>query len=216
MQNNMISQLFQGTVETLYMVLLSGLIAVMIGLPLGIILFTTRKGGMLENIYYNKVLSSIVNVLRAIPFIILLIALIPFTRLIIGTSIGTQAAIIPLSIAAIPFMARIVEAALSEVGASLVETGVAMGASPFQIIKKIMIPEAFPLIIRGITTLLINLVAYSAMAGAIGGGGLGSVAINYGYQRFDLSIMLGTIIVLVAIVYAIQYIGDYVSNYLSH
>jgi D-methionine transport system permease protein len=161
-------------------------------------------------------LSSIVNVLRAIPFIILLIALIPITRFIIGTAIGTNAAIIPLSVAAIPFIARIVESALIKVGNSLIEAGIAMGASPLQIIVKIMIPEAFPLIIHGITTALISLVGYSAMAGAVGGGGLGSVAINYGYQRFDLPVMLGTIVILVLLVYGIQFLGDKSARRFTH
>lgn len=212
MQSNFISLLTQGTVETLYMVGLSGLIATIFGLPLGILLFTTRRGGILQNTIYNKSLSSIVNVIRSIPFIILLIALIPFTRLIIGTSIGTNAAIIPLSIAAIPFVARIVESALVKVGDGLIEAGLAMGATPFQIIRRIMIPEALPLIVYGITTTLISLIGYSAMAGAVGGGGLGSVAINYGYQRFDLPVMLGTIVILIILVYAIQYAGDLIAK----
>lgn len=216
MQNDFFSLLSQGTLETVYMVLISGLIAVLLGLPLGVILFTTRRGAILENSLLNKMLSSIVNVLRAIPFIILLIALIPITRFIIGTAIGTNAAIIPLSVAAIPFIARIVESALIKVGNSLIEAGIAMGASPLQIIVKIMIPEAFPLIIHGITTALISLVGYSAMAGAVGGGGLGSVAINYGYQRFDLPVMLGTIVILVLLVYGIQFLGDKSARRFTH
>jgi D-methionine transport system permease protein len=216
MENDFFSLLSQGTLETVYMVLISGLIAVLLGLPLGVILFTTRQGAILENSLLNKMLSSIVNVLRAIPFIILLIALIPITRFIIGTAIGTNAAIIPLSVAAIPFIARIVESALIKVGNSLIEAGIAMGASPLQIIVKIMIPEAFPLIIHGITTALISLVGYSAMAGAVGGGGLGSVAINYGYQRFDLPVMLGTIVILVLLVYGIQFLGDKSARRFTH
>lgn len=216
MSNNMIILLGQGTLETLYMIFLSGLIAVVLGLPLGVILFTTRRGGIFENMLYSKSLSALVNVIRAIPFIILLIALIPFTRLIVGSSIGTNAAIIPLSIAAIPFVARIIESSLIKIGDGLVEAGMAMGASPLQIINKIMIPEACPLIVHGITTTLISLVGYSAMAGAVGGGGLGSVAINYGYQRFDLPVMLGTIIILIALVYAIQYLGDIIAKRFTH
>lgn len=216
MQNNFFSLLIQGTWETLYMVAVSGLFSVLFGLPLGVLLFTTRKGGVMQNIISNKTLSSIVNVVRAIPFIILLIALIPFTRWVIGTSIGTTAAIIPLSIAAIPFVARIVESALLKVGDGLIETGIAMGATPLQVIMKIMIPEAYPLIIHGITTTLISLVGYSAMAGAVGGGGLGSVAINYGYQRFDILIMVSTIIILIFLVYGIQYLGDWVARRFTH
>jgi D-methionine transport system permease protein len=216
MQNNIIQLLTQGTLETIYMVVLSGFIAVLFGLPLGIILFTTRRGGILQHTFYNKGLSFIVNIIRAIPFIILLIALIPFTRFIIGTSIGTNAAIVPLSISAIPFVARIVESALVKVGEGLIEAGTAMGASPFQIILKIMIPETLPLITHGVTTTLIALVGYSAMAGAVGGGGLGSVAINYGYQRFDVAIMLATVIILILLVYGIQYAGDFIANYFTH
>ncbi len=216
MLNNLIPLLVQGTLETLYMIALSGLIAVLFGLPLGIILFTTNKNGILENPLYHKILSSIVNILRAIPFIILLIALIPFTRFVIGTSIGTNAAIIPLSIAAIPFVARMVESALVKVGRGLVEAGTAMGASALQIIRKIMIPEASPLIIHGVTITLINLIGYSAMAGAIGGGGLGSVAINYGYQRFNLPVMVSTIFILIILVYGIQFIGDYLAKKFTH
>ena len=191
------------------------MIAIVIGGPLGILLFTSRKGGILQNVDNNS-LSAIVNVIRAIPFIILLIALIPLTRLVVGTSIGTNAAIIPLSVAAIPFVARIVESILIKIGDGLVEAGLAMGASPLQIIRKIMIPEARPLLVHGITTTLINLVGYSAMAGAVGGGGLGSVAINYGYQRFDLMVMLATIIILVLLVYSIQYCGDVIAKRFSH
>ncbi|MBA2653467.1 MAG: ABC transporter permease [Gammaproteobacteria bacterium] len=216
MQNNFFWLLGQGTLETIYMVVLSGIIAIGLGLPLGIILFTTRKGGILQNSIYNRTLSSVINVLRAIPFIILLIALIPLTRLIVGSSIGTNAAIIPLSIASIPFVARIVESALVKIGDGLIETGIAMGSSPLQTITKIMIPEALPLIIHGFTTTLIGLVGYSAMAGAVGGGGLGAVAINYGYQRFDLMIMLATIIILILLVYVIQYLGDRIANRFTH
>jgi D-methionine transport system permease protein len=208
--------LLQGTWQTIYMVLCSGVIAVLFGLPLGVILFTSRKNGILENLFFSKGLSGLVNIIRAIPFIILLIALIPFTRLIIGTAIGTHAAIVPLSIAAIPFVARIVESALVKAGDGLIEAGQAMGASPYQIIVKIMIPEAMPLIIHGVTITLINLVGYSAMAGTVGGGGLGSVAINYGYQRFDVKIMLLTIIILVLLVYFIQFLGDYIARKFMH
>jgi D-methionine transport system permease protein len=216
MSDSIVTLLWQGTLQTIYMIVVSGLVATIFGTPLGVVLFTTRKGGILENLLYSKGLSAIVNIIRAIPFIILMIALIPLTRLIVGSSIGTNAAIVPLSIAAIPFVARIVESSLIKVGDGLVEAGMAMGASPLQIINKVMIPEAMPLIIHGITTTLISLVGYSAMAGAVGGGGLGSVAINYGYQRFDFGVMLGTIIVLVVLVYAIQYLGESIAARFSH
>lgn len=216
MSNNLTFLLVNGTLETGYMVFSSGLIATLVGGPLGILLFTTRKGGILQNVIYKNSLSAIVNIIRAIPFIILLIALLPLTRLIVGTSIGTNAAIIPLSVAAIPFIARIVESILIKIGDGLVEAGISMGASPLQIIQKIMLPEAKLLLIHGISTTLISLVGYSAMAGAVGGGGLGSVAINYGYQRFDLIIMLATIIILVLLVYGIQYCGDMIASRFSH
>ncbi len=216
MSDSMISLLWDGTLQTIYMIAVSGFIATIFGTPLGVVLFTTRKGGILQNLLYSNGLSAVVNIIRAIPFIILMIALIPLTRLIVGSSIGTNAAIVPLSIAAIPFVARIVESSLIKVGDGLVEAGMSMGASPIQIIRKIMLPEAMPLIIHGITTTLISLVGYSAMAGAVGGGGLGSVAINYGYQRFDFGVMLSTIIILVVLVYVIQYLGEHIAARFSH
>lgn len=212
MSNQMLNLLLNGTIETIYMIVVSGIIAVLFGLPLGIILFTTQKNNILENKFYNQGLGIIVNIIRAIPFIILLVALVPFTRLIVGTAIGTNAAIVPLSIGAIPFVARIVENALTEVGHGLIEAGKAMGASPLQIIRKILLPEAMPSIINGITVILISLVGYSAMAGAVGGGGLGSVAINYGYLRFEPKIMLGTVIILVLLVYLLQFLGEIFSR----
>lgn len=211
-----INLLSQGTLETIYMVFVSGIISIIGGLPLGVILLTTRNGSILENKIYNKSIGSIVNIIRAIPFVILLVALVPFTRLIVGTSIGTNAAIVPLAIGAIPFVARIVENALVEVSGGLVEAGQAMGASPWQIIRKILLPEALPAIINGITVTLISLVGYSAMAGAVGGGGLGSVAINYGYLRFDAGIMLATIVILVVLVYLIQLSGDKIAQFWDH
>lgn len=214
--SNAINLLLNGTWETIYMIVVSGIIATLFGIPLGVILFTTRKNNILDNFIYNKTLGMIVNIVRAIPFIILLVALVPFTRLIVGTSIGTNAAIVPLSIGAIPFVARVVENALAELGYGLIETGKAMGSSPYQIIRKVLLPEAMPSIVNGLTVILISLVGYSAMAGAIGGGGLGSVAINYGYLRFEPKIMMGTIIILVLLVYVIQFMGEKISDYLSH
>jgi D-methionine transport system permease protein len=216
MSNETLNLLLNGTWQTVYMVVISGLISIIGGLPLGIILLTTRKNGILENYVYHKGLGFVVNVIRSIPFIILLIALIPLTRLLVGTSIGTNAAVIPLSIGAIPFVARIVENAIAEIGNDLIEAGQAMGASPWQIIFNILLPEAMPGIVKGITVTLIALVGYSAMAGTVGGGGLGSVAINYGYQRFDVEIMLYTIIILIFFVYLIQQIGDWVATLLDH
>jgi len=216
MLDHMSNLLFEATIETLYMVFLSGLIAVIIGTPLGVILFATRKNGLLSNVWFNKPLSFIVDVTRSVPFVILLITLIPFTRLIVGTSIGTHAALVPLIIGAIPFIARIVESAMENTNVGLIEAGKSMGATPFQIFTKIMIPEALPAIVNGITLMLIGLVGYAAMAGAVGGGGLGSVAINYGYQRFDTKVMMLTVLILVIIVHIIQWIGDWVANRTSH
>lgn len=216
MSTQMLFEFLSATWQTIYMVIISGLVAVILGLPLGVILLVTRNSHISENKYVNTILGSIVNAVRSIPFIILLVALIPFTRLIIGTSIGTTAAIIPLSIAAIPFFGRIVESALSEVSAGLLEVGHAMGATPLQIINKILIPEAMPTIINGITLMLINLIGYSAMAGAIGGGGLGDLAIRYGYQRFDVNVMLATIVILIVMVQCLQLVGDFIAKKMVH
>jgi D-methionine transport system permease protein len=196
------------TLQTLYMVFVSSLIATLGGLPLGIILYVTRKGNILENKMIYQILSAIVNVTRSIPFVILMIALIPFTRFIIGTSIGTNAAVVPLSLCAMPFIARIVENALIEIHHGLIEAAVAMGATSMQIIIKVLIPESLPAIINGVTLTIVSLVGYSAMAGAVGGGGLGDVAVRYGYQRFDISIMLITIAIMVVLVQIIQFLGD--------
>lgn len=212
----MFNEFLLATWQTIYMTLVSGFIAVIFGIPLGVILLTTRQKNILENRFCNKTLAAITNGVRSIPFIILLVAIIPFTRLITGTSIGTTAAIVPLSIAAIPFVGRIVETALNEVSGGLIETGLAIGATPLQIIIKILIPEALPNIINGITITLINLIGYSAMAGAVGGGGLGDLAIRYGYQRFEVNIMLATIIVLIVLVQLLQLSGDYLARRFSH
>lgn len=201
-------EIAKATVETVNMVFISGFIASLIGIPLGIILSTTRKANLWENHSLHQILAGVVNATRSIPFIILLIAIIPFTRWITGTSIGTMAAIVPLTIAAIPFLARLTENALNSVPFGLIEAGYSMGGSAFQIIRQILVPEALSEIINGITLTLISLVAYSAMAGAVGGGGLGDLAIRYGYQRFDAKIMLITIVILILLVQCIQYIGD--------
>ena len=201
--------------ETTYMVAVSGLISALIGVPLGIILVTTGKKHILENTPLNQVLGVIVNAARSTPFIILMVAIIPLTRLIVGTSIGTNAAIVPLSIAAIPFVARIVESALKEVDYGVIEAAQAMGASPREIITKVLLPEAMPAIILGLTLTIISLIGYSAMAGAIGGGGLGDLAIRYGYQRFRADIMLITVIILIGQVQIVQSTGDYLARRLN-
>lgn len=202
--------------ETTYMVAVSTLIATVLGIPLGVILVVTDKGHILENVKLNRILGAVVNAARSTPFIILMVAIIPITRLIVGTSIGTNAAIVPLSIAAIPFVGRIVETALKEVDNGVIEAAQAMGASPRQIITKVLIPEAFPGIILGLTITIINLIGHSAMAGAIGGGGLGDLAIRYGYQRFRADIMLATVIILIAQVQIVQSCGDYLARRMNH
>jgi D-methionine transport system permease protein len=216
MSNLPLSLLLLATWQTIYMVLVSGAIAVLGGLPLGVLLFTTRNNGILAHPLWNRGLGMLVNGIRSIPFIILLVALIPLTRLIMGTSIGTNAALVPLSLCAIPFVGRLVENALTELHSGLIEAGNAMGASPWHIIGKILLPEALPGIINCITVTLINLVGYSAMAGAVGGGGLGSVAINYGYQRFNPLIMLVTIMILIVLVQLLQHGGDWLAKKSDH
>jgi len=216
MSQTILSLLLSATLETIYMVCVSSLFAILVGLPLGTVLYVTRKGNILEQTATHSALSIIVNMTRSIPFIILMIAVIPLTRLLIGSSIGTNAAIVPLSLAAMPFLARVVENALLEVNKGLIEAATAMGATAWQIILKVMIPEALPGIVNGLTLTIISLIGYSAMAGAVGGGGLGDLAIRYGYQRFDVSIMLITIAIMIVLVQAIQYIGDHISKKLAH
>lgn len=203
-----INLLLISTWQTIYMVLISVAIATVFGIPLGILLMITDKGQICKSPILNTILGFTVNVFRSVPFVILLIVLIPFTRFLVGTSIGTTAAIVPLSIAAIPFMGRLTETSLREVDRGLIEAAQAMGASSLQIISKVLIPEALPSIASGVTIMTINLVGYSTMAGVIGGGGLGDLAVRYGYQRFMLSIMVVTVIILVIMVQLIQLIGD--------
>ncbi len=216
MSQQMIGFLFSATWQTIEMVIISCVVAVLFGLPLGVVLLVTRKHHVLEGVTINRVIAMIVNAIRSIPFIILMVAITPFTKLIVGTSIGTVAAMVPLAVAAIPFFARIVESAMTEVPAGLIEASQAMGASPMQIVSYVLIPEAMSGIIRGITLTLITLVGYSAMAGAIGGGGLGDLAIRYGYQRFEISVMIVTVLILIVMVQGLQLIGDWFANRLSH
>lgn len=194
------------------MVAVATIIGGIIGIPLGITLVTTSKGHILGNRFINQILGTIVNIIRSIPFIILMVAIIPLTRLIAGTSIGTTAACVPLTIVAIPFLSRLVETSIRDVDFGLVEAAESMGATPFQIIRKVLIPEALPTIINNITVLIVNLIGASAMAGAIGGGGLGDIAIRYGYQRFRPDVMLATIIILIVVVNVIQAGGDFASR----
>ncbi|GAA2592978.1 hypothetical protein GCM10009863_02500 [Streptomyces axinellae] len=200
--------LSQGFWDTLYMVGWSTLIALIGGLPIGVLLVLTDKGGMLQNTVVNKAVSAIVNVGRSLPFIILLIALIPFTRVVVGSFIGPTAAIVPLAIGAIPFFARLVETAVREVDKGLVEAVQAMGGGTPTVVFKALLPQALPSLVAGLTTTVIVLIGYSAMAGTVGGGGLGSVAVQYGYQRFETSVMVATVVALIVIVTAVQLIGD--------
>lgn len=200
--------LFKSLAETLYMLSVSAIIAAIIGIPLGILLVVTEKNGILVCPVLNKPLAFAINMVRSIPFIILMVAIIPFTRMVVGTSIGTTAAIVPLTIAAIPYTARMVETSIREIPFGLIEAAESMGASPYQIIKKVLIPEALPSIIENMTVVIVSLIGSSAMAGTIGGGGLGDLAIRYGYQRFQADVMIATIIVLIIIVQLIQFIGS--------
>ena len=212
MSEQVIKLLITGTLDTLQMTVISTIMAMIIGIPLGVVLVVTSKGHILENAALNKILGAIVNATRSIPFIILMVAIIPFTRMVVGTSIGTTAACVPLTLAAIPFLARLVETSIKDIQFGFIEAAQSMGASPFQIIRKVLLPEALPTIIDNVTVLIVNLIGYSAMAGAIGGGGLGDIAIRYGYQRFQGDIMLATIIILIIMVQVIQMIGDGLSK----
>lgn len=194
--------------ETLYMVSISLMFGTLIGVPLGVLLVVTRKGHILENRWIFAIVNPIINTFRSIPFIILLVAIIPFTRFIVGTSIGTTAAIVPLVLHIGPYMSRLVENSLLEVDDGIIEAAKAMGASPVQIIFRFLIPEAFPSLLLSITTVTIGLIGATAMAGAIGGGGLGDLAITYGYQRFSTTTIVVTVVILVLIVQGIQSLGN--------
>ncbi len=202
--------------ETVLMVAISGLAGALLGVPLGVFLRLTDRGGVLENRAVNAVTGAIVNAVRSTPFIILLVAIIPFTRFVVGSSIGTAAAIVPLTISAIPFVARLVETALREVDSGLVEAAQAMGASTRQIVFKVLLPEALPGIVAGLTIMLVSLTGYSAMAGAIGGGGLGDLGIRYGYPRFLPDVMLAVVVILIVFVQLLQSLGDWAVRKLSH
>jgi len=203
-----IALLFKATLDTLHMVAVSGLLGTLIGLPVGVLLAVTGKGELLQSLTFNRVVGAVVNVTRSTPFIILVVAIIPFTRLVAGTSIGTAAAIVPLTVAAIPFIARIVEGSVREVDRGLIEAAQAMGATPFQIIRKVLLPEALSSITLGLTLAAVSLIGYSAMVGAVGGGGLGDLGIRYGYQRFLPEVMLAVVVVLVVLVQIVQSAGD--------
>jgi D-methionine transport system permease protein len=201
--------------ETLYMVFFSTLFSLLLGAPLGVILVITEKGHIWERSGLNSVLSFIINIMRSLPFIILIIALFPLSRLIVGTSIGSTAAIVPLSIAAAPFAARVVESSLKEINWGIIEASLSLGATIPQIIYRVMLREALPSLILGVTIIIINIIGYSAMAGAIGGGGLGDLAIRYGYQRFQTDILIITIIILIIVVQIIQNLGNLIARKLD-
>ena len=206
------SQLFEALYQTLYMVTVALVIGALIGIPLGILLVVTRKNGIWPNNILYRTLNPIINIFRSLPFIILLIAIVPFTKLIAGTSIGTTAAIVPLTVYVAPYIARLVENSLLEVDDGIIEAAKAMGASPIQIIRYFLLPEALGSLILAITTAIIGLIGSTAMAGAVGGGGIGDLALAYGYQRFDTTVIIITVVVLVIIVQIIQSLGNYISK----
>lgn len=210
------SLLLNATGETLYMVALAALFTLLIGLPIGVLLFITRADGIWPQRAIAQPLNLLVNIGRALPFIILLIALIPFTRLLIGTTLGSTAAVVPITLGAFPFFARIVENALAEVDRGRIEAVIAMGGTQWHLVSRVLLPEALPALIGGITLTLVMLIGFSAMAGVIGGGGLGDLAIRYGYQRFNNTMMIATVIVLLLLVWAVQKLGDYVVHRLAH
>lgn len=216
MSDSMLDILLKGTWETIVMTFVSGYFSFMIGLPIGVALFITRKGQIKDNKKVNRFIAFFVNVFRAIPFIILIVWMIPFTRTIVGTSIGVEAALVPLSIGAAPFVARMVENSLLEVPSGFIEASRAMGATPFQIISKVLLPEAMPSLINSASITLITLVGYSAMGGAVGAGGLGQVGYQYGYVGYDMTVMNIVLVLLVILVFIIQTTGNYISKKVDH
>ncbi|MFF3513752.1 methionine ABC transporter permease [Streptomyces sp. NPDC002573] len=204
--------LSQASWDTLYMVGWSTLIAVVGGLPLGVLLVLTDRGGLLQNVVANKVIGQIVNIARSMPFIILMVALMNFTRWVTGTTIGREAAIVPLAIGAIPFFARLVETAVREVDGGLVEAVQAMGGNTWTVVRKVLVPESLPSLISSATTTVVALIGYSAMAGTVGAGGLGDIAIRYGYQRFETQLMWITVAILAVVISLIQFAGDYAAR----
>ena len=212
MSPELINLIVQATGESLYMVGIAALLGTTFGLPLGVFLATSRKGELFSAPAINRVLGIVVNATRSTPFIILVVAIIPFTRLIAGTSIGSTAAIVPLVIASTPFIARLVEAAIREVDGGLIETASSFGASPLQIVLKVLIPEALPGLVLALTLAVVSLLGYSAIVGAVGGGGLGDLGIRYGYQRFMPEVMAAVVIVLIALFQAVQSLGDWIAR----
>ena len=216
MSDSMISLLIKGLGETVLMTFLAGFFGFVLGLPTGVLLFTTKKGQFLEHRTLNRLLAVLVNIFRSIPFIILIVWMIPFTRMVVGTSIGVWAALVPLSIGAAPFIARMVENSLAEVPSGLIEAAKAMGATPMQIIKKVLLPEALPSLVNSAAITLITLVGYSAMGGAVGAGGLGQIGYQYGYVGYDVAVMNTVLVILVLLVFAIQFAGDFIAKKVDH
>lgn len=208
--------MYQGTVETLYMVGVAALFTLLLGLPIGVLLVVTRKEGVLPLPRVNMVLGLLINIGRSLPFVVLLIALIPLTRLLVGTTLGSTAAIVPITLGAFPFFARVVENALDEVDKGRVEAVLAMGGSGWHVVAKALLPEALPALLAGLTLTVVMLIGFSSMAGVIGGGGLGDLAIRYGYQRFDDQVMAGTVVILLLLVQLVPGVGDRVVRALAH
>lgn len=215
MSNDLVGLLVTGTKETLYMVAISTIIALFIGLVLGIILVVTGKGGIYPLPILNKILGTLINIVRSFPGMILIIILLPVARAIVGTSLGTNAAIVSISIGTAPFIARVVESSLKEIGYGKIEAAESMGASPVQIVTKVLIPETLPSIIRGVTLSIITIISFTAIAGAIGAGGVGNLAIRYGYQRFRTDVLIGTVIILIVLVQFVQLSGEFIARQIN-
>jgi len=216
MSEPMVWMILRGLLETIVMTFVSGFFGFVLGLPTGVLLFLTRQGQISENRALNRIISVFVNIFRSIPFIILIVWMIPFTRVLVGTSIGVEAALVPLSIGAAPFIARMVENSLVEIPNGLIEAATAMGATPFQIVLKVLLPEALPSIVGAASITLITLVGYSAMGGAVGAGGLGQIGYQYGYVGYDITVMNTVLILLVTIVFLIQVSGNLISKKVDH
>lgn len=213
---SLVPELLDATVDTLYMVGLASLVTIIGGLPLGVLLLLTDKGGLLAAPKVQRILGAVVNIGRSLPFIVLLVAVIPFTRFVVGTTIGSTAAIVPLSLGAIPFFARLVETSLRDVDRGLVEAALAMGARTRDVVGTVYLREALPSLVSGLTITIVALIGYSAMAGVVGGGGLGDLAIRYGYQRFETDVMVATVVLLIVMVQLVQMAGDTIARRLDH